>query len=698
MRPSILNALFIPINMLAGVGPRFTVLLQNLCGGRIVDLLWHFPVNIVDRRCSVALRLVQNGQLWTGKVRVVEHVVPKSRKQPYRIVVEEAKAGGVPEQIILVFFKTFGSNLTRQFPVGAEKIISGRIEIFNGSLQMAHPEYVVDGNAADQMPEIETVYPLTAGLTNKMLNKVMRQAVKLVPDLPEWNDEHLLQQFQFPDFKTALQQVHQPQTFDDLSAHAPARQRLAYDELLANQLSLAIVRERLKKQKGRSLMNNGMLQKKLLDILPYDLTAAQKRVLAEIESDLFSEYRMLRLLQGDVGSGKTVVALMTMLNAVECGAQAAIMAPTEILAQQHAESIAELAQPIGVRTALLTSHIKGKARQKLLEDLAAGEIDILIGTHALFTEDVIFKDLAYVIVDEQHRFGVNQRLSLSQKGRLCDVLVMTATPIPRTLVLTQFGDMAYSQIDELPPGRKPVTTTVMPQNKMNNVVEALQHKLQDGTQAYWVCPLVEESEKIDLSAATERFEALQKVFGHLVGLVHGKMKETEKNAVMEDFKCGKIKLLVATTVIEVGVNVPNATVMVIEHAERFGLAQLHQLRGRIKRGNEAGSCVLMYGSALSEVSRARLNTIRRTEDGFLIAEEDLKLRGGGEVLGTRQSGFDNFKLADLSEHGGLLQTANRDAALILQQDPNLRTPRGEALRILLYLFEKDGTLQTYNAG
>lgn len=698
MRPSILNTLFMPINMLSGVGVRYSEMLRGLCGGRIIDLLWHFPSNIVDRRCNVTLRQLQNGQLWTGKVRVVEHVVPKSRKQPYRIVVEEDGAGVMAEQLVLIFFKTFGNNLARQFPIGAKKIISGRVEVFNGNLQMAHPEYVVDENASAQMPEIETVYPLTAGLSNKMFNRVMRQVLPLVPRLPEWHDEHLLQQHKFPDFQTALQQVHHPHTMADLSANAPARQRLAYDELLANQLSLAIVRGRLKKQKGRSLANAGKLKDKLLQALPYELTAAQKRVIAEIESDLFSEYRMSRLLQGDVGSGKTIVALMTMLNAVECGAQAAIMAPTEILAQQHAETITELSAQIGVTTALLTSHVKGKARQQLLADLADGKIDILIGTHALFTEDVVFKDLAYVIVDEQHRFGVNQRLSLSQKGKLCDVLVMTATPIPRTLVLTQFGDMMYSQIDELPPGRLPVTTTVMPLDKMSNVVAALQRKLKDGTQAYWVCPLVEESEKTDLSAATERFESLKKIFGEKVGLVHGKMKEVEKNAVMEAYKSGQIKLLVATTVIEVGVNVPSATVMVVEHAERFGLAQLHQLRGRIKRGCEAGSCILMYGSMLNEVARARLNTIRRTEDGFVIAEEDLKLRGGGEVLGTRQSGFNNFKAADLSVHGDLLLTASKDAALILQQDPNLHSARGEALRMLLYVFEKDGMLLTYNAG
>ncbi len=693
MRPSILNPLFSSLDTLNGIGSRFETLLKNLCGSKVVDLLWHLPSGIIDRRCNIPLRAAQNGQLWTGKVRVVEHMVPHTRKQPYRIIVEDNS-----EQLILIFFKTFGDNLTKQFPVGSEKIISGKIEIFNRSLQMAHPDYIVDAAFPERMPLIETVYPLTAGITNKMLNKQISQALQNVPELPEWLDERLMKQENFSSFKQSLWQAHHPQKYDDLSPNTPARRRLAYDELLANQLSLAIVRQRLKKQKGRNLSAKGDLKQKLLKNLPFELTSAQKRAIAEIENDMQSDYRMLRLLQGDVGSGKTIVALITMLNAVECGCQAAIMAPTEILAQQHHENISALCDKIGVKTALLTGNTKGKYRKQLLQDLANGDTQILIGTHALFTEDVIFKDLAYIIVDEQHRFGVKQRLSLSQKGYLCDVLVMTATPIPRTLVLTQYVDMEYSKIDELPIGRKPVTTTVMPLTKIHDVVAALERRLKDGTQAYWVCPLVEESEKIDLSAATERFESLQKIFGSEVGLIHGKMKESEKDAVMEEFKNGKLKLLVSTTVIEVGVNVPAATIMIVEHAERFGLAQLHQLRGRIKRGNQASSCILMYGYPLSDIARQRLNTMKKTEDGFIIAEEDLKLRGGGEILGTRQSGFNSFKTADLSIHSDLLQIAYKDAAMIIHNDPELQTQRGQNLRTLLYLFEQDEAIRTYKAG
>ena len=694
MRPSILYPLFYPLENLSGVGNRYGSLLHNLLdGGKVLDLVWHLPISVIDRRCSVPLSGATDNKIWTGRVRVVEHLPPQNKKQPYRICVEDDT-----EQLTLVFFKTFGDSLSKTFPVGAEKIISGKIEIFNNALQMSHPDYVADIDKPSQMPEIEPVYPLTAGVTNKMLGKLMRQALAVVPNLPEWHDANLLQKENFPSFQQAVLQLHHPQSEAELNPQSPARRRLVYDEFLANQLSLAIVRERMKHQKGRVLQGNGALKQKLLQNLPFTLTNAQQRVIAEIESDMYAPYRMSRLLQGDVGSGKTIVALMTMLNAVECGAQAAIMAPTEILAQQHFESFSALCNEIGVTTALLTGNVKGKARQELLQKLQNGEINILIGTHALFTDEVTFKDLAYVIIDEQHRFGVKQRLNLSAKGWLCDVLVMTATPIPRTLVLTQFGDMEYSKIDELPAGRKPVATTVMPLTRIHDVVSALQRKLQTQTQAYWVCPLVEESEKIDLSAATERFESLQKIFGDQVGLIHGKMKESEKNAVMEKFKNGQLKLLVSTTVIEVGVNVPAATIMIIEHAERFGLAQLHQLRGRIKRGFESSNCILMYGYPLSEVSRERLNTMKQTEDGFLIAEEDLKLRGGGEILGTRQSGFSNFKLADLSLHNDLLLTAAKDAALILQKDRNLQSERGQNLRTLLYLFERDDAIKTYNAG
>lgn len=693
MRPEILYPLFADIASLRGVGERAHKLLANLIGGnKIVNLLWHLPSGIIDRTYSPKLINAVPGRICTITVKVVEHIAPKSSKQPYRVIVEDDT-----EQLILIFFKAYVSSLQKALPVGATRVISGKLESFNGQLQMPHPDYIA---MPDELPNIlgmETVYPLTAGITNKMLGKFMAQAVARIPDLPEWQDPKFIAQQGWDNFKNTLTTVHHPRYQTELEPFAKERCRLAYDELLANQLALAIVRQRVKKQAGRSLNGDGHLRQKILSLLPFNLTDAQQRVLSEIYADQAAPFRMLRLLQGDVGSGKTIVALLSMLNAVECGAQAAIMAPTEILAKQHLETIAPLCAQIGVSAALLTGKTKAKERKQILEDLAQGKINILIGTHALFQEEVTFKDLAFAVIDEQHRFGVQQRLLLSQKGNLSDILVMTATPIPRTLVLTAYGDMEYSKIDRVPAGRKPVDTRVLPLDKLPEVVAALKRKLASGVRAYWVCPLVEESEKSDLAAAEERFAALQKIFGADVGLVHGKMKEKDKDAVMEKFKLGQIKLLVATTVIEVGVNVPEATLMIIEHAERFGLAQLHQLRGRIKRGFAVSTCLLLYNPPLSATARDRLNIMRESEDGFLIAEKDLELRGGGEILGTRQSGFSEFKIADMSVHKNLLHIANQDAKLILELDPNLSSPRGQALRTLLYLFEKDDTVRTYRS-
>jgi len=692
MRPEILFPLFGNIENLKGIGEKSLRLLSNLLGGnKIVDMIWHLPSNLIDRRYSPELVHAIPGRICTIKVKILEHIPPQSQKKPYKIRASDSTA-----EIVLIFFKAYPESLRRNLPEGSTKIISGKLEYFNGTWQMSHPDYIT--KSFDDIPPIETIYPLTAGISNKMLSKWQIMALSRVANLPEWQNQELIEQKQWKGFRESLYAVHRPQKHCDLEPTSPERCRLAYDELLANQLALGIVRHKIKKQTGRTISGNGLLRKKILNSLSFDLTGAQERVLQEIFADQSSPYRMLRLLQGDVGSGKTIVALMTMLNAVECGTQAAIMAPTEILAKQHYETIAPLCEQINIRAELLTGRIKGKTRQDLLQDLENGKIHILIGTHALFQEDVKFADLACVVVDEQHRFGVHQRLGLSNKGKQADVLVMTATPIPRTLVLTAYGDMEYSKIDEVPAGRKPVDTRVVSVEKINEVAAGLKRKLEQGCRAYWVCPLVEESEKSDLAAAVERFDNLHKIFGDCVGLIHGKMKEKDKDEVMERFKKGELKLLVATTVIEVGVNVPEATVMIIEHAERFGLAQLHQLRGRIKRGFEASTCVLMYSRPLSETARQRLDIMRKTEDGFLIAEKDLELRGGGEVLGTKQSGFSEFKIADMNVHKDLLEIAHRDAQMILHNDVELQTPRGQALRVLLYLFEQDSAVKTYTSG
>ncbi|HEX9447059.1 MAG TPA: ATP-dependent DNA helicase RecG, partial [Dongiaceae bacterium] len=550
----------------------------------------------------------------------------------------------------------------------------------------------------EKLQRLEPVYPLTTGLPAKTLRKAIAAALERAPALPEWIDPGVIQRESWPSWRAALVSLHNPEATADLAPQAKSRMRLAYDELLANQLALALVRQHNRHLTGRASRGDGGLRAKVLATLPYQLTGSQQQAIAEIAADMATDNRMLRLLQGDVGSGKTVVALLAMLIAVEAGGQAALLAPTDILARQHFAGLQPLAAAAGIELALLTGRDKGKAREAMLARLAEGEIKLIVGTHALVQEDVNFADLRLAVVDEQHRFGVQQRVALAAKGRGVDLLVMTATPIPRTLMLTGYGDIDVSRLTEKPPGRQPIATRTLPIERLDEVIEGVRRAISNGARVYWVCPLVDESELIDLAAATERHRHLQQIFGSEVGLVHGKQKAAERDHTMAAFAAGDIKVLVATTVIEVGVNIPEATVMVVEHAERFGLAQLHQLRGRVGRGSGKSSCLLLYQSPLGEIAKARLSILRESEDGFRIAEEDLRLRGGGELLGNRQSGLPEFRLADLGAHGDLLAMARDDAKLILDRDPNLLSPRGEALRTLLYLFQRDAMIKTLRSG
>ncbi len=564
---------------------------------------------------------------------------------------------------------------------------------------MSHPDHVVTREEFTNLPLLEPVYPMTAGLSSKVMAKAMQAALARLPVMPEWQDEAWLAKNLWPGFNAALLSCHHPVAPDAMASDTPARMRLAYDELLANQLALMMVRHQMKRASGRVLRGTGALRQKIISALPYTLTNSQQTATSEILADMSQPLRMIRLLQGDVGAGKTVVALLALATAVEAGAQGAIMVPTEILARQHLATLTQLAQAAGLRVALLTGREKGRPREILLHAVAAGEIDILIGTHALFQDDVTFRDLGLVVIDEQHRFGVHQRLALQAKAEATpDLLVMTATPIPRTLALTVYGDMDVSKLTEKPAGRLPIDTRVLPLSRIEEVVAGLGRSMSQGVRAYWVCPLVEESELVDMAAAEDRHAALLKLFPGKVGLVHGRMRGTEKDAVMAAFKAGAISILVSTTVIEVGVDVPEAAIMVIENAERFGLSQLHQLRGRVGRGTAKSSCVLLYQEPIGETAKARLQIMRETEDGFRIAEEDLRLRGAGEMLGTQQSGMPIFRLADLAVHGDLLAAARDDAALILQKNQNLTGPRGEALRTLLYLFERDEAVRLLTSG
>jgi ATP-dependent DNA helicase RecG len=742
LRPSLLDPLFASVSTLPGVGPKVAPALDRLVGehgqpARVLDLVFHLPSGSVSRGALGSVKDAPVGEPVTLAVKVTAHrPSPYARaRAPYRVLVEDETG-----DVTLVFFNLPRQRIEQMLPIGARRLVSGTIELWDGHRQMVHPARILDERQAAEMPASEPVYGLTEGVSSRLIARYVGAALKKVPALPEWQDPAWLERNRFPPFAAALRDVHDPKPADGPHAEVlangeprstrnegasfeaplrgapqdeevgdadgssasrpdPARRRLAYDELLATQLALALVRASNRRKAGRANAGDGSLVSRIVESLPFPLTGAQQRAVREIREDLVAETRMLRLLQGDVGAGKTLVALLAMASAVEAGRQAALVAPTEILARQHAERIAALAEPAGIRVAVLTGRDRPAERRATSAALESGEVDVVIGTHALMQEEVAFRDLGLAVIDEQHRFGVHQRLALGRKGEAVDVLVMTATPIPRTLALTSFGDMDISVLDEKPPGRQPIDTRLVSSERLDQVTGAIARAIAAGDRVYWVCPLVAESEAVDLAAAEDRHAELASVLGEdRVGLVHGRLKGAEKDAVMGRFQRGDIQVLVSTTVIEVGVDVSAATVMVIEHAERFGLAQLHQLRGRIGRGSKASTCLLVYKGPLGETAKARLETMRRTENGFEIAEEDLRLRGEGELLGARQSGMAAFRMARLDTDADLLAAARDDARLIVERDRELTSERGRALRLLLYLFDRDAGVRLLRAG
>ena len=693
-RPERLFPLFADLETLDGVGPKSARALAGLGVERPKDLLFLLPASGVDRSRRASVRDVVPPVTLTVEVEVGAHFPPRTRGRPYRVMVRDA---GLEFQ--LVYFHARGDFLQKLLPTGQRRLISGRIELFDGIAQMVHPDHVLRPEEAADLPAYEPVYPLVAGLTQKVMARAAASAVARAPDLPEWIDGPLKAREGWPDWRAAVALAHAPSGPGDLAQTAPARQRLAYDELFAHQLTLSLARASLRRGKGRASIGTGVLQARVLASLPYVPTGAQTRTLAEIAGDLASPLRMNRLLQGDVGSGKTLVAFLALLVAVEAGGQGVMMAPTEILARQHFAGLEPLAIAAGVRLVLLTGRDKGAERAQKLAGLASGAVQVLVGTHSVFQKDVQFHDLRLAVVDEQHRFGVAQRMELGAKGVAADVLVMTATPIPRSLALASYGDMDVSVLDEKPAGRKPVRTALISAARMDEVVAHLQRAVAEGRQAYWVCPLVEDSEVLDYASAEARFQHLRAALGEgVVGLVHGQMPPAEKDAAMARFVSGMTRVLVATTVIEVGVNVPNASIMVIERAEIFGLAQLHQLRGRVGRGSADSTCLLLYQAPLSESGERRLTVLRETEDGFRIAEEDLAMRGAGDLIGTAQSGLPRFRIADLERQAALMAVAQGDARRLLAGDPALKSDRGRAARLLLWLLDQDRAIRLLSVG
>lgn len=694
MRPEILFPLFQDVTALPGIGPRLAALLEKLTGPRVKDVLFHPPTGLIDRSRHVTVAEAPESQIVTMKARVETHIPGARKGQPYKVRLFDETGF-----LHLVFFHARSDYLRKLLPEGEIRIVSGKVERFGSEVQIVHPDLVMSEEEAEDQPLIEPVYPLTAGITAKTMRRAADGALGLLPKLPEWTDSDLLRNRSWPDFASAVKTLHRPEGPEDIEGDHPARQRLAFDELFARQLALQLARARRRAQPGRALSGDGSKVGQVLAAAPFKPTGAQMRAFEDIKSDMADATRMTRLLHGDVGAGKTFVAALAAARAAEAGVQTAIMAPTEILARQHAKSLAPLLEPAGLSVMALTGRDKGKARTGLIERMRSGDADVICGTHALFQEGVEFADLGLVVIDEQHRFGVSDRMRLTAKGQRPDTLVMTATPIPRTLSLAVYGDLDVSRLDEKPAGRIPPDTRLVSMERLDEVVEGVRRALGKGDRVYWVCPLVEESDVSELSAAEDRWRHLRAALGEdRVGLIHGRMKAADKEAAANAFRAGEMDVLVATTVIEVGVDAPDATVMIIEHAERFGLAQLHQLRGRVGRGDRPSTCLLLYKGPLGETAKSRLEMMRASDDGFEIAEEDWRLRGAGDPLGLRQSGLPDFRLADMETHAELIAIANDAARLTVSRDPELSGETSEALRCLLYLFEQDRGIRLLKSG
>ncbi|MCH4267391.1 MAG: ATP-dependent DNA helicase RecG [Brevundimonas sp.] len=687
MRPEILFPLFADVTTLKGVGPRSAPLVQKVAGPLVRDVLFLSPSGVIQRRRTTAMEAV-DGEIGVFEVTIDRLIPPHKHGAPIKV-----RAIDETGFIHLIWFAGSPRHIESLAPRGSRRLVTGKVERFNSEVQIAHPDYILPLEKADEIPLSEPVYPATQGLTSRQIRKLAQGALALAPELPEWQEPNWLSARRWSGWRAALEALHAPANEADLAPDTPVRQRLAYDELFAHQLALAR-RRRARQITPAARIAPGEASARMLAALPFALTGAQQQAIAEIRADLTSGEQMGRLLQGDVGSGKTAVAALALADAASSGFQAALMAPTEILARQHHDKLSPLLDRAGVSSLLLTGRDTAAERRGKLAALASGEAQVAIGTHALFQDAVQFHRLALAVIDEQHRFGVRERQRLQAKGDPAlggvHLLTMSATPIPRTLELTQYGELEVSRLMEKPPGRTPVTTAVLPLARIGEVAKRLKAAVEAGAQAYWICPLVAESEAIDLAAAEDRAEDLRKLLGTEVGLAHGQMPGAEREAVMAEFAAGRLPVLVATTVVEVGVDVPNASIMVIEHADRFGLAQLHQLRGRVGRGAKASSCILLYGGedgALGETAKERLETLRRTEDGFVIAEEDFRLRGGGDPLGLKQSGFPAYRFADPIRHRSLLLAAADDARLLLGRDPDLTSERGQAVRLLEALFD-----------
>ena len=685
MRPKILYKLFSNIISLKGIGPKNAKVIERLCGKYVIDLLFHKPSTYIDRRNSPKIIDLEEGKIATIIVTIDSHSPSFNKRMPYRINCTD-NTGSVS----IVYFNLRGPYLKKIFPVGRQKVISGKFEKFNDNFQITHPQHVVDIDNLDNVKKIECIYPLTSGLTSKTIQKSINSALINLDPLPEWIPDDKIRTNNWPNWNEAIKKIHNPINTSD-SVNSLFLERLVFDELLAQQLTIRLIKNKISHTQGIALERNNKFINQLEKKLDFSLTNDQLKTIDEISSDQSKPSKMLRLLQGDVGSGKTIVALFAMMQCLENEKRSILMAPTEILAEQHFNTIANIINSMNLTCSLITSSTKENHNFNA---------DILIGTHALFQEKVSFDNIGLVVIDEQHKFGVHQRILLNEKaGNDCDILLMTATPIPRTLELAAYGDTDISKIMEKPKNRKEINTKSINITKVEDLKKSLNKIIDKGEKIYWVCPLVDESEKLQLQSVNERLKDLRNYYNdYSVEIVHGQMQQEDKNSVMQKFKSGKVNILVATSVIEVGIDDPDATVIIIENAERFGLSQLHQLRGRVGRGAKTSTCILLFNGPLTENAKRRIKIMKETNDGFKIAEEDLDIRGAGEILGSKQSGVPNFKLSNLDKHKHLLEEARETAIKTIKDDPQLKSSLGKAQRVLLHLFRNDVAIDYLKTG
>ena len=672
------------VSTLDGVGIKTKKILKKKKIEKISDLLWNLPQGFVDRSNIKQLDKLEIGKITTVKVKVLKYNFPRKRNLPNKVFCEDEKG-----KIEIIFFNSREGYIRNILPLNTMVVVSGKINYYKNKYQITNPDYTVPINKENFVNKLMPKYSLTEGLTEKVYNKLINQVLENIIEIPEWHNNEVLKKIGNVSWHNAILEIHKKK---ENLLNSKYYKRLAYDEILANLLVLSEVRQRVRKYNKQKKIFDNTLSKKIISNFNFSLTEDQKKAVNEINNDLMSDYKMFRILQGDVGSGKTIVSFIAAANTIKSKWQVALMAPTEILAKQHYILACKIFKSSGIKISFLSGKTDPKEKKIILKNLLDGNINFLIGTHALFQKNTVFKKLGLVIIDEQHKFGVKQRIDLSDKGgKECDILLMSATPIPRTLVLTIYGDMDISILSEKPIGRKEIITLSKPEEKISEIILFIKKQINIGNQVFWVCPLIDESKKLDYSAAVEKYNYLSKIFNKNVGLIHGGLDKNKKNDVLNSFLNKSINILVSTTVIEVGIDFPNANVIIIENSNKFGLSQLHQLRGRVGRGSTQGTCILLYKKNLSENAKKRIKILKNSNDGFFIAEEDMKLRGFGDILGFQQSGMKDFKLADPVHHADLFKIAEQDIKNI-----ELNKKNSKKYDFLLKLFDKVNIINQLN--